>query len=131
MTPQDKNTPLTNKLRKLTDIRVLGLLAFGVIAILITWSGLNVAKTNYELEKKISELEQENVVQDLQNENMRLKNQYYESDEYLELAARAKFNKAAPGERLYLVPEDVELEQTIKSKHQTSSVDEDTNATQG
>jgi cell division protein FtsB len=115
MIPEDNKKTLIKYFNHLTDVRVLGLLAFGVIAVLITWSGLKVAKTNYELEKQIAQLEQRNSVEQLENDNLRLKNEYYKSQQYLELAARSKFNKAAAGEKLYLVPEEVELANTLES----------------
>lgn len=118
MIPQDNKQSLAKLFNRLTDVRVLGLLAFGIIAVLITWSGLKTAKTNYELEKQISQLEQRNDVEQLENDNLRLKNEYYKSQQYLELAARSKFNKAAPGERLYLIPEEVELANTLESPEQ-------------
>ena len=115
MIPEDNKKNLITRFKQLTDMRVLGLLAFGVIAILITWSGLKVAKTNYELEKKISQLEQRNSVEELENANLRLRNEYYKSDQYLELATRSKFNKAASGEKLYFIPKEVELSNTLRS----------------
>lgn len=102
-----------DKWRTLTDARALGLLAFGVVALLVTWSGIKVVQTNYELEKKIAVSKQRNDVTKLKNQNLRLKNQYYESDQYLELAARRQLGKAAPGETLYTVPEEVALAKTI------------------
>jgi cell division protein FtsB len=118
MIPEDSKNTIIRRFNQLTDVRALGLLAFGVIAVLITWSGLKVAKTNYDLEKKISQLEQRNEVEQLQNDNLRLHNEYYKSDQYLELAARSKFNKAASGEKLYLIPEEVEVSNTLESPQQ-------------
>jgi hypothetical protein len=43
------------------------------------------------------------------NKNQDLKNDYYKTDAYLDIAARRYANKAAPGEQLYLVPKDVAL----------------------
>ncbi len=115
MIPEDNKNAIIKHLNRLTDTRALALLAFGVIAVLITWSGLKVAKTNYELEKQISQLEQRNMVEQLENDNLQLRNEYYKSNQYLELAARSKFNKAAAGERLYLVPQEVEMANTLES----------------
>lgn len=102
------------KLKSLSDVRVLMLLAFGVVALLVTWSGVKVVQTNYELDKKISVARQKNEVKRLENENQKLKNTYYQSPQYLELAARRQFGKALPGERLYVVPESVALSKTIE-----------------
>ncbi len=109
---QDKKN-LSKKLKLLTDTRVLSLLAFGVVALLVTWSGVKVVQTNYELDKKISVSKQKNEVARLENENLKLKNAYYQSPQFLDLAARRQFGKALPGERLYMVPESVALSKTI------------------
>lgn len=96
----------------LNDTRVLGLIGFGIIALLVTWSGVKTIQTNYELQKQIAGLEQKNSVSNLENSNLRLRNEYYKTDTFLELAARRQFSKAAPGETMYLVPEKVALANT-------------------
>lgn len=100
-------------IKRFSDIRVAGLLAFGVVVILVSWSILNVLQVNYELEKQKTDLEQKNQLAKLQNENLKLQNVYFKSDEYLELSARRQLNKAAPGEKLYLVPRSVAMANTI------------------
>lgn len=105
---------IIEKAQVLTDARALGLLAFGVVAVLVTWSGIKVVQTNYELEKKIAVAKQRNAVEQLANENLKLKNKYYESNQYLELSARRQFGKAAAGEKLYIVPESVALAKTVE-----------------
>lgn len=109
---KDKKTTI-DRLKSLSDTRVLTLLAFGVVALLVTWSGIKVVQTNYNLDKKISVAKQKNEVQRLENENQKLKNTYYQSPQYLELSARRQFGKALPGERLYVVPESVAQSKTI------------------
>src|SRR5688572_22142749 len=94
---------------QLKDVRVIGLIAFCVIALLVAWSGLGAIQSNYVLQKQIARLEQENQVKDLENNNLKLKNQYYNTDQYLELQARRQFGRAAPGETLILVPKGVAL----------------------
>lgn len=107
MLPKTNSNKYYKKLKPFLDVRVLGLAVFGVIILLVSWSGLKVLQTNYELQKKINQLNQRNQVQQLQNENLKLKNKYYESDQYLELTVRRQFGKATPGERLYIVPPSV------------------------
>ncbi len=94
------------------DTRAIGLAAFGIIAILVTWSGIKAVQKNYTLQKQISELRQQNEVKKLENENLKLSNQYYETDRFLELAARRQFGKAAPGETVVFVPKSVALSNT-------------------
>lgn len=102
-----QNKKLRAYAKSLTDTRVLGLLAFGIVALLVTWSGVKVVQTNYELDKEISIARQENNVDKLENENLKLRNTYYETAQFLELSARRQFGKAAAGEKLYTVPKEV------------------------
>jgi cell division protein FtsB len=99
---------------QLKDVRVIGLLVFGIIVLLVTWSGLGAIQSNFVLQKQIARLEQENRVKELENNNLKLKNQYYNTDQYLELQARRQFGKAAPGETLVLVPKTVALARTVE-----------------
>ncbi len=95
------------------DVRVIGFTVFGVLVLLVTWSGIGVIEANYQLQKQISALQQQNEVYELQNKNMKLGNEYFRTDEYLELQARRQFGKAAPGETLLLVPKKVALAHTV------------------
>lgn len=105
-----QNNPYLYQVR---DVRFTGLIIFGILVLLVSWSGINVIQTNYDLQRQISKLEQENTIKELENNNLKLSNQYYNTDQYLELAARRQFGKAAPGEKLMLVPKNVALAHTI------------------
>lgn len=96
-------------LQQLRDVRFLGFLVFGVLVLLASWSGVTVIETNYDLQKQISQIDQQNQVQQLTNNNLKLQNEYYNTDTYLELTVRKQFGKGAPGEQLLLVPKDVAL----------------------
>lgn len=96
------------------DVRMLGLLAFGFVALLTTWSGVSIVETNYELQQQIAEVDQRNRLAELENQNLKLANQYYDTDTYLELIAREQFNKGKPGERLILIPKEVALAKAPK-----------------
>lgn len=102
-----KEIRITHYIKQLQDVRVTGLLVFGVIAILVTWSGVSAIASNYELQKQVSQLEQQNSVQQLQNTNLELQNEYYNTSEYQELQSRLLFGKGAPGEKLIIVPQSV------------------------
>lgn len=105
----------------LRDVRVIGLIAFGVIAILVTWSGINVLQQNFVLQQQITQLEQEIAIQELENANLELRNEYYNTDQYLELQARRQFGLAAPGEKVLLVPEQVALENSVPLPEERSA----------
>lgn len=94
------------------DIRFAGFVVFGILVLLVTWSGISVIETNYELQKQVSKLEQENQVRVLENNNLKLQTEYYNSDQYLELTARRQFGKGLEGEKLLLVPKSVALKYT-------------------
>lgn len=102
-------TIVINYVKSLGDIRVIGQTAFVVIVLLTSWSGIKAIQTNYELQKKIVKLEQEVEIAELENQNLELSNKYLETDQFLELAVRRQFGKAAPGERIYVIPKDVAL----------------------
>jgi hypothetical protein len=59
---------------------------------------------NYQSESYIKEAELENEIQEIENENLALQQEYYRSAEFLELSAR-KSNKSLPGENLVILPE--------------------------
>lgn len=102
------------------DIRAVGLLVFLVIVLLISWSGVKVIQTNYDLQKQVADLKQQNQVQQLENTNLKLQNDYYNSNQYLELAARQNFGLGNPGETEVLVPKSVALAHTIPLKNSTA-----------
>lgn len=94
---------------ELSDVRNIGLMVFGVMAIAVTWSGAKAIQLNYQLQKKVVVLQEQNKVQELENQTQALKNEYYKTDEYKELSARRLFGKAAPGEKVYIIPKEVAL----------------------
>jgi len=97
----------------LRDVRVAGQVLFAVIVLLVSWSGVKAIDANYVLEKQIATLQQQNAVQELENGNLKLQNDYYNSDQYLELSARQSFGLAAAGEKELIVPKSVALAYTV------------------
>jgi cell division protein FtsB len=98
---------------QLRDVRFAGQVIFVVIVLLVSWSGVKAIDANYSLEKQISVLQQQSAVQQLENNNLKLQNQYYNSNQYLELSARQNFGLAAPGETELVVPQNVALSYTV------------------
>lgn len=89
------------------DIRFTGQVVFACIVLLISWSGVKTIQTNYQLQKQISALRQQNAVASLKNQNAALQNQYFKTNDYLELSARQNFGLGRPGEQELLVSKDV------------------------
>ncbi|MDQ3123360.1 MAG: septum formation initiator family protein [bacterium] len=96
-----------------SDVRNIGLLIFVLMALLVTWSGIKVVQTNYDLQKQISKMQQQNVVRKLENSNLALENQYLQTDQFLELAARRQYNLGLPGEKMLIVPKSIAMKHSI------------------
>jgi cell division protein FtsB len=98
---------LITYLQRMSDPRFAGQMFFVLIVLLVSWSGVKTIQTNYGLQKQITALKQQNELQKLQNDNLGLQNQYFNSNQYLELSARQNFGLAAPGEKELIVPASV------------------------
>ncbi len=124
--PEKIKTRTIEFIKSLTDLQVIGQVIFVIVVLLVSWSGVKAIQTNYELQKKISRLEQEVEIAELEAKNLALENEYLETDQFLELAAREQFGKAARGERVYVIPDEIALKYTVdapdikeKQKQQT------------
>ena len=107
---------------RLSDPRFMGQLLFVVVVLLISWSGIKTIQTNYNLQKQVTALKEQNSLQSLQNANLALDNQYFNSNQYLELSARQNFGLAAPGEKEILVPQSVAMAYTVNLPNPTPPV---------
>jgi cell division protein FtsB len=121
MTPEVKKIWNSKYFKQLIDARNIVLYIFALIVLAITWSGVKTVQKNYELQKKIAEIKQQNTVTDLQNQNTDLQNKYLQTDEYLELAARQNLGLAAPGEKVLIVPKDTAMKYVDSSLSKSSS----------
>ncbi len=108
---QQKMQKITKLIKKyqLNDLRTWGMIVFAFMATAVTWSAATSIQQNFELQKRVTTLEEQNKVQKLQNETQKLRNEYYKTSEYKELSVRRLFGKAAPGERIYVIPKEVAL----------------------
>lgn len=93
----------------LYDVRLLALIGVGFIALSVFWNGAKIVQQNFELSQKVAAIEEENQILELENQNKELRNQYLATDEFAELTVRRVFGKAAPGEKVYIVPNEVAL----------------------
>jgi len=115
-------------LNSFRDIRNVVLYIFAVIVLAITWSSIKTVQINYGLQKQISVLNQQNDVLQLENQNAVLQNQYYQTNQYLDLAARQNLGLAGPGEKVMLVPKAVALkyvDQSLITKASTQATTAD------
>ncbi len=117
MLPRQKRTLYKNiawsYVQRLRDVRFAGQVLFVVVVLLVSWSGVKAIDANYLLQQQIATLDKQNEVQQLENINLQLQNEYYTSDQYLELSARQNFGLGAPGETELVVPKSVALSYTV------------------
>ena len=103
------------------DLRTLGQLLFIVIVLLTSWSGVKAIQSNYELQKHVATLQQQNHVQQLENSNLQLQNNYYNTNQYLELSARQELGLGSQGETELIVPQNIALATLSNLSLSTSS----------
>jgi cell division protein FtsB len=68
------------------------------------WSTVAAIQRNFGYQQQVDAMSQQIAVQELENKSQALQNKYYQSPEYLELSARERLNKAAPGESVIILP---------------------------
>lgn len=79
-----------------------------LVALLITlnwaWGTVGALQNNFSLQQQVVTLQQQNKYYALQNQTLKYQQQYYKTNEYLELQARTTLNKSLPGEKVLLLP---------------------------
>ncbi len=85
----------------------VGIYIIAIMSFSVAWAGTKAIQRNYQLMKQVSVLEQEAEIARQRVENQKLQNEYYASEAYLELAARRQLNRAAPGEKLMIIPKSI------------------------
>ncbi|HZJ34818.1 MAG TPA: hypothetical protein VFD55_02260 [Candidatus Angelobacter sp.] len=91
------------------------------------WGSLNVMQRNYTLQKELDDKSRQLLVAQLDTENAKLEQRYYQTDEYKELAVRQRLGLVTPGESvLILPPNSQEAKDADKTNTVASSVQETT-----
>ena len=87
-----------------------------VIALILcfswTWGAISSMTRNWALEEKLKSRQLETAKLELEVETLKLEKQYYETEEYQELMARAKLGKKLKGETVVILPENSEAAKT-------------------
>ncbi|PLS82017.1 hypothetical protein CYG49_00045 [Candidatus Saccharibacteria bacterium] len=86
------------------------LLVAALIAASLLWNTVNSLQRNFQLQQQVDLTKQENELIALENDTLEFQKRYYQSSEYMELMAREKLNKIAPGERVIILPPAPEAE---------------------
>ncbi len=91
-----------------------------LIALGWVWGTMESLQNNFRLQAQVNNLSQQVERDGLIVQNLELENQYFASSEYLELEARERLGKAAPGEHMLLLPANtVSDSQAPKNKNTT------------
>lgn len=117
---EEQNSPKS----KISLNHIITAVIVGVVLILV-FMIVRVLEQNYQSEMYIEEATLENEIQEIENENLALQQEYFRSTEFLELSAR-KANKAFPGENLVILSESQEAEK-VNVGVATAPSDERTN----
>ena len=64
---------------------------------------IQVLNNNYKLQRQVDNAKLDSQMLELENQNLRLEQLYYRTDEYMELSARSLLGKALPGEHLVVL----------------------------
>ena len=77
-----------------------------IVVAVVAWVAMTiqVLNNNYKLQRQVDNANLDNQITELQNENLKLEQKYYQTDEYLELSARSLLGKALPGEHMVILP---------------------------
>lgn len=63
---------------------------------------------NFMYEQEVTNMKNAIELAELEKQSLELEQGYYKSDEYLDLSARERLNKAQPGEHLIVLPKSAE-----------------------
>ncbi len=94
------------------------LIAF-IIAANWVWGSLGVMQKNFTLQKELDDKKRQLIVSQLDNENAKLEQRYYQTDEYKELAVRERLGLVTPGESVLILPPN---SQKIKDEDKATTV---------
>jgi cell division protein FtsB len=72
------------------------------------WGSLGVMQRNYTLQKELDDKSRQLIVVQLDNENAKLEQRYYHTNEYQELAVRERLGLVTPGESVLILPPNSE-----------------------
>lgn len=82
---------------------LLGIAVLFIVASLVAGS-VQAIQENFQRQLQVDRLAQEVALLELEVKTLELQNQYYQTDEYLELQARELMGLARPGEKVVMLP---------------------------
>jgi len=95
---------MSGDIKKYLTLNNIVLIAALVLAGSWALGAIGVLNHNYDLQRQVDQARLDNQLIELQNQNLRLEQAYFQTNEFLDLQSRALLGKANPGERLVLLP---------------------------
>ncbi len=96
----------------LVTIQNVGVAIGLLIALSWVWGASTTLQKNYTYQRQVDLNAQQIEVMKLQNENAAYQQEYYKSDEFLELSARERLGLASPGEKMVILPSSANIKDT-------------------
>lgn len=103
-----------NQLKHYATIQNGAVVVALMIAVGWVWGTVTTLQQNFKFQQQVDNLDQEIKLMKLQNENLTFQKRYYKSPEFLELSARQRLGKAAPGEHLVILPSSSDIKDTAQ-----------------
>lgn len=79
-----------------------------LIALSWGWSSVQAVQRNYELQREVDFKNREKSLIELETENLKYEQRYYQSAEYQELELKRRLGLAQPGEKVLVLPKNSE-----------------------
>lgn len=89
-----------------------------VCCLMWTWGSIDSMTRNWSLAQELMSRQREKALLELEVETLELENEYYQSYEYQDLAARKYQNKMSPGETMIYLPDNSEAARTKHTQSQ-------------
>lgn len=100
---------MKNRLKSLITLNNGVLLVAALITFSWVWGSVEAIGQNFALQQQVDSLSQEVEYYNLQNETLEFQQKYYQTNEFLELSARERLNKAGDGEKVLILPKNTVL----------------------
>jgi cell division protein FtsB len=86
-----------------------------ILGLVFTYNAVTATTRNWQLEQKLREIQLEQSKLDIEVDTLKFEQQYYKTEEYLEIMARSKQGKMLPGETMVVMPKNTA---SAKNKYQ-------------
>lgn len=123
---------LSPLLKRMMTVEALAAFVIVLTVAAVSYNTSQVILQNYQLQRQVSEAQQQVAIAELEVDNQRLTNEYYKTDAFLDIAARRQLSKGLDGEKLVIVPQSVALSYTpaeSTQQQQTRSTEKLSNLT--